>query len=63
MRLENPKIARAVIHELTDCGVNLIDIGLCGTEKVYFHSFYLESDGVDDGVMITASHNPKSCVV
>jgi phosphomannomutase len=33
----------------------VVDIGLCGTEGVYFATFHYELDG---GVMVTASHNP-----
>ena len=51
--------AEAVSRGLTDSGCNVIDIGLCGTEQVYFSTFHLESRGVDGGIMITASHNPK----
>ncbi len=39
-----------------DAGVDVLDIGLCGTEVVYFSTPYLDADG---GVMVTASHNPK----
>ncbi len=40
---------------LTDSGVDVADIGLCGTEGVYFATFAEELDG---GIMVTASHNP-----
>ena len=59
VRLESPILAEAVIRGLTDCGANVINIGLCGTEEVYFHTFHRQQDGVDGGIMITASHNPK----
>lgn len=36
-------------------GVSVLDLGLCGTEEIYFATAHL---GVDGGVMITASHNP-----
>ena len=36
-------------------GVDVVDIGLCGTEGVYFATFAL---GLDGGIMVTASHNP-----
>ena len=58
-RLESPMLAVAVIKGLTDGGAEIINIGLCGTEEVYFHTFHREKDGVDGGIMITASHNPK----
>ncbi|AIS11882.1 phosphomannomutase [Pseudomonas chlororaphis subsp. aurantiaca] len=56
MRLESPMLAEAMIRGLCDAGANVIDIGLCGTEEVYFATSALSADG---GVMITASHNPK----
>lgn len=56
IRLESYPLSRALIEGLTDAGVNVIDLGLCGTEEVYFNTFHL---GVDGGIMITASHNPK----
>jgi phosphomannomutase/phosphoglucomutase len=59
VRLESPMLAEAVISGLMDCGVNVINIGVCGTEEVYFHTFHKEQDGIGGGIMITASHNPK----
>jgi len=56
IRLSSPDIAAAVREGLMASGVNVVDIGLCGTELVYFSTFHL---GLDGGVMITASHNPK----
>lgn len=56
IRLSSPEFAAAVIQGLTESGVNVIDIGQCGTEEVYYGTFSLNADG---GIMITASHNPK----
>jgi phosphomannomutase/phosphoglucomutase len=56
MRLESPPLATALIRGITEAGADVIDIGLCGTEEVYFATSHYEVDG---GVMITASHNPK----
>lgn len=56
MRLESPALAQALINGLTDAGANVIDIGLCGTEEVYFATSHYQADG---GIMVTASHNPK----
>jgi phosphomannomutase/phosphoglucomutase len=56
MRLESPMLAEAMTRGLLEAGANVIDIGLCGTEEVYFAT---SSFKVDGGVMITASHNPK----
>ncbi|WP_420066455.1 phosphomannomutase [Pseudomonas alkylphenolica] len=56
MRLESPVIANALIRGITDAGADVIDIGLCGTEEVYFATSHYQVSG---GVMVTASHNPK----
>ncbi len=56
VRLSSPVLAQALIRGLTESGVDVIDIGLCGTEQVYFTTFARKLDG---GIMVTASHNPK----
>ena len=56
IRLESEGLAEALKHGLLDSGASVIDIGLCGTEEVYFNTFFRDTDG---GIMITASHNPK----
>ena len=58
MRLSSPVIAEALITVLLAQGVDVLDIGLCGTEEVYFAVFDGLAAGVDGGIMITASHNP-----
>jgi phosphomannomutase len=58
MRLSSPSIAGALADGFLDAGVDVVDIGLGGTELVYFASFHLEKDGVDGGIAVTASHNP-----
>lgn len=55
MRLSSAEFADAVIRGLVEAGVEVLDIGLCGTEMVYFAVMHLEADG---GIMVTASHNP-----
>lgn len=59
VRLESPALAQRLMEGLTDEGVDVIHIGLCGTEEVYFHTFHRGNQGVGGGIMITASHNPK----
>jgi phosphomannomutase/phosphoglucomutase len=59
IRLESPDFASHVIKGLNDEGVNVINIGLCGTEEVYFHTVNEQAQKVGGGIMITASHNPK----
>jgi phosphomannomutase len=55
MRLSSKEFADAVSRGLSDAGVDVIDIGLCGTEMVYFATVHLGASG---GIMVTASHNP-----
>jgi len=45
----------AVARGLQDMGANVLDIGMCGTEEVYFATDHLNADA---GVEVTASHNP-----
>lgn len=59
VRLESFSLSRALIAGLKNAGADVLEIGLCGTEEVYFHTFNLEEQGVDGGIMVTASHNPK----
>lgn len=58
VRKRSPAFCKAVCDGLTDGGVHVYNIGLCGTEMVYFTTFYYKLDG---GIMITASHNPSNC--
>jgi len=55
MRLSSAEFADAVARGLTEAGVEVLDIWLCGTEMVYFATSHLKTDG---GIMVTASHNP-----
>lgn len=55
VRLTSKPLAAVLIQGLIDAGCDVLDLGLCGTEQVYFATFYLETDG---GIMVTASHNP-----
>ncbi len=56
IRLSSAGLTDAVCRGLTDSGVDVIDIGVCGTEGVYFATF--DDKTADGGIMITASHNP-----
>jgi phosphomannomutase len=56
IRLSSPGMSRALCRGLNEVGVDVVDIGLCGTEEVYFATAHL---GLDGGVMVTASHNPS----
>jgi phosphomannomutase len=62
MRLSSPAIAAALAEGLNEAGVDVVDIGLGGTELTYFAAFHLEQHaekgGVDGGIAVTASHNP-----
>ncbi|MEZ5498973.1 MAG: phosphomannomutase [Steroidobacteraceae bacterium] len=55
IRLTSADLAAALTRGLLDSGVDVYDIGLCGTEGTYFATF---ADGYDGGIMVTASHNP-----
>jgi len=55
IRLSSPKLAAALKEGLKAGGSDVLDIGLWGTEAVYFATFHEKLDG---GVMVTASHNP-----
>lgn len=55
VRLSSRPIAESLMRGLTDSGHDVFDIGLCGTEQVYFSTFQLGAAG---GIMVTASHNP-----
>jgi phosphomannomutase len=56
IRLTSEDLCTALVDGLTDGGANVISIGRCGTEEVYFATSHL---GVDGGIVVTASHNPK----
>ncbi len=56
VRLTSPEISAALSRGLVASGVDVVDIGLVGTEEVYHATFAL---GVDGGIMVTASHNPR----
>ncbi|MDD4152800.1 MAG: phosphomannomutase, partial [bacterium] len=55
IRLSSLTLAGALTRGLVKAGVDVVDIGLCGTEQIYFATAHLELDG---GIMVTASHNP-----
>lgn len=55
VRLTSEALKLALADGLMDAGVDVIDLGMTGTEEVYFATFHL---GVDGGVEVTASHNP-----
>jgi phosphomannomutase len=56
MRVSAPSMADAVMRGAVEAGADVVDLGMVGTEMVYFAVGELELDG---GVMVTASHNPK----
>lgn len=56
VRLTSLSLTEALCRGLTAAGVDVVDIGLVGTEEVYFATFSLVLDG---GIMVTASHNPR----
>jgi phosphomannomutase len=56
MRLSSPAMADAVMRGAADAGADVLDIGMVGTEMVYFTVGDL---GLEGGIAVTASHNPK----
>ncbi len=58
IRLSSEEIVRGLVKGLLDTGVDVLDLGLCGTEEIYHAAFSMEKAGVDGGVIVTASHNP-----
>jgi len=56
MRVSSPSMAEAVIRGASEAGADVLDLGLVGTEMVYFAVGEL---GLDGGIAVTASHNPK----
>jgi phosphomannomutase len=56
IRLSSESLAAALSDGLMEAGVDVADIGLCGTEEVYFATAHLDAGG---GIMVTASHNPS----
>ncbi len=61
IRLTSEAIKQALANGLMDEGCDVYDIGLCGTEEIYFATFHAAVDGqkMDGGIAVTASHNPK----
>lgn len=55
IRLSGPALAASLARGLCEAGVDVVDLGLCGTEEIYFAAFHLDVDG---GIIVTASHNP-----
>lgn len=55
VRLSSETLKMALVQGLMDAGAEVLDIGLSGTEEIYFATFYLAIDG---GIEVTASHNP-----
>ena len=55
VRLTSEDLKQATIRGLNDAGVDVLDLGMTGTEEVYFGAFHLDVQG---GIEITASHNP-----
>ncbi len=55
VRTSSQSLSDALAQGLTTGGVDVLDIGLCGTEEIYHATFSQQTDG---GIMVTASHNP-----
>jgi phosphomannomutase len=57
VRLTSEALKLALANGLQDAGADVYDIGMSGTEEVYFATFHL---GMDGGIEVTASHNPMN---
>lgn len=55
IRLSSQELCAALSRGIVDSGADVINIGRCGTEEVYFATSHLQADG---GIVVTASHNP-----
>src|SRR5690242_12838698 len=56
MRLSSPAMTEALVRGAAEAGADVAQLGLVGTEMVYFAVGEL---GLDGGIAVTASHNPK----
>ncbi len=56
-RLSGPDLCAGLVRGLRSKGVHVTDIGLCGTEEIYYATF---AHGFDAGIMVTGSHNPSN---
>jgi phosphomannomutase len=56
MRLSSPSMAAAVVEGAADGGADVLELGLVGTEMLYYA---VGEQGLDGGIVVTASHNPK----
>lgn len=57
VRLTSEPLKLALANGLRDAGTDVLDIGMSGTEEIYFATFHL---GIDGGIEVTASHNPMN---
>ncbi len=56
IRLTSPEMSDALVRGLRESGVDVLHIGQCGTEEIYFATDHFRVDG---GIVVTASHNPR----
>ena len=56
IRLSGPALTRALSEGFLQAGVDVVHLGQCGTEEIYFAAAHLGQ--VDGGIIVTASHNP-----
>jgi phosphomannomutase/phosphomannomutase/phosphoglucomutase len=55
IRISSSALAKSLADGFLEAGVDVVDLGLCGTEEIYFGASHLAVDG---GIIVTASHNP-----
>lgn len=56
IRLSGPALTKALTDGFLQAGVDVVNIGECGTEEIYHAAFSM--DDIDGGIIVTASHNP-----
>ncbi len=60
IRLSGTALADSLMKGLEQGGCDVLELGLCGTEEIYHAVFSMEQEGVDCGIIVTASHNPSN---
>jgi phosphomannomutase len=55
IRASSETLTDALVEGITEAGADVLDLGLCGTEEMYFATTHFGADG---GIEVTASHNP-----
>ena len=60
IRLSSAELTAALSEGLRAAGADVVHLGLCGTEEIYHAAFSMVDQGVEGGIIVTASHNPAN---